>query len=723
MAETRVICAVILVALLLFVGGFLIGYFTGPSQSDDDKELPRTKETSRFKSHRELYSLLDAENIRKYLRDYTDKPHVAGSKIQLEYGEKIVDEWKSYKMFDKVESFPYNVLLSYLEEGETNVVQVLSDSGDILHEFKGKEKILEPSENNTAVIPPILGYAKPGKANGKLLYVNYGRKEDFEALKNMTGFTNCSGYIAIMRYGKIYRGNKIDLAAECGAEGAILYNDPADSAPQGEKETYPNTWWLPPSGVQRGNLRAVKGDPLTPEVPAMDGIMRADVEDVFMPAISATPLPYGQAKELLKLIKGRPAPKSWIGGFDFTYNVGIGKTGPNVAIQVNAKLQRRNITNIIGTILGEDEPDKWVLLGAHRDAWAFGAVDSSSGTAVIMEIARGLNELMKTGWRPRRTIKLCSWGAEEQGLIGSIEWVEQQSKIVRERAAAYINIDAVVRGNYSLFAKGSPLFKELVFDEAKKVMDPRDESRKNELTLFQRWKKNKKYPKFGSLGSGSDFVPFYQFVGVPSMAFHYAFYNEGVTTYPVYHSIHDTFNWVEKFVDPSFQIHLSVCKLTARLLLRMSDSDLFPIDVTSYSDALITSMDTLRTEVWKNDTISIDHIEEAIKEFNKTAHEFESRKKSTKPTDFSRLRIINNQMMNLEKIFINPYGLPGRPDIRNIVFAPSIVNSYGSSSFPGISDTVSETPVDWWEVKKQINILYKSIKEANEFLKPVWKQK
>jgi hypothetical protein len=207
------------------------------------------------------------------------------------------------------------------------------------------------------------------------------------------------------------------------------------------------------------------------------------------------------------------------------------------------------------------------------------------------------------------------------------------------------------------------------------------------------------------------------------VAYHYSFRDQNVTTYPVYHSIHDTFDWVEKFVDPSFQIHLSVCKLAARLLLRMSDSDLFPIDVTSYSDALNVSMATLRKNVGsKLKNISIDHIDEAIKEFMKTTHEFESRKKSMKSTDFSKLRILNNQMMNLEKIFINPYGLPGRHDIRNIVFAPSKVNSYGSSSFPGISDTVSQTPVDWSEVRKQINILFKSIKEANEFLQPVWKE-
>lgn len=208
------------------------------------------------------------------------------------------------------------------------------------------------------------------------------------------------------------------------------------------------------------------------------------------------------------------------------------------------------------------------------------------------------------------------------------------------------------------------------------------------------------------------------------MAFHYTFNEQNVTTYPVYHSIHDTFNWVETFVDPSFLIHLSVCTLSARLLLRMADSDLFPIDARSYSDALTVSMATLRKNVGstlKGAGLSVNHINEAIKEFNKTTHEFESRKRSQKFTGFSKLRILNNQMINLEKIFINPYGLPGRPAIRNIVFAPSLANSYGSSSFPGISDSISKKPVDWLEVKKQINILYKSIKEANDFLQPVWK--
>ena len=209
------------------------------------------------------------------------------------------------------------------------------------------------------------------------------------------------------------------------------------------------------------------------------------------------------------------------------------------------------------------------------------------------------------------------------------------------------------------------------------------------------------------------------------MAFHYSFNDSGVTTYPVYHSIHDTFNWVEKFVDPSFQIHLSTCELSARLLLRICDSNLVPIDVTSYSDALLDALKKLPTEVLSklnNESISLDHIEQEIKEFNKTTHEFENRKKSLKSTDLSKSRILNNQMANLEKIFINPYGLPGRPDIRNIVFAPAVVNSYGSTSFPGISDAVSQKKVDWFEVKKQVNILYKSIKEANEFLQSVWKE-
>ena len=223
--------------------------------------------------------------------------------------------------------------------------------------------------------------------------------------------------------------------------------------------------------------------------------------------------------------------------------------------------------------------------------------------------------------------------------------------------------------------------------------------------------------------SNDSSIYLYLSLGVPSVAFDYSFNDQNVTTYPVYHSIHDTFNWVEKFVDPRFLIHLSVCKLTARLLLRMTDSDLLPIDVTSYSDALNNSMKTLRENVGyklERASISIDHIEQAIAEFNENAHHFEIQKTIREYPDLLKQRIVNNQMANLEKIFINPYGLPRRPDTRNIVFAPSVANSYGSSSFPGISDTVSQEKVDWLEVKKQINILYKSIKEATESLKSVF---
>ena len=215
------------------------------------------------------------------------------------------------------------------------------------------------------------------------------------------------------------------------------------------------------------------------------------------------------------------------------------------------------------------------------------------------------------------------------------------------------------------------------------------------------------------------------FLGVPSVAFDYSFKDLNVTTYPVYHSVHDTFNWVEKFVDPNFLIHLSMCKLTARLLLRLTDSNVLPMDVTQYSASLLQSIDKLNTSSLNTspDPISVDHIRQAILDFNKTTHEFEKKKEKFSSMDVSRIRIVNNQMANLEKIFINPYGLPNRPDIRNIVFAPAITNLYGSSSFPGISDQLSEKPIKWKEVKKQMNILYKSIKEANQFLQPLEDEK
>ncbi|KAJ7386505.1 hypothetical protein OS493_008640 [Desmophyllum pertusum] len=281
-----------------------------------------------------------------------------------------------------------------------------------------------------------------------------------------------------MRYGKIFRGNKIANAANYGAIAAILYSDPADYAMMGgePENTYPNTPWLPASGVQRGSLYTMPGagDPQTPGIAALKGMYRRPYNQSELPPIPAHPMGYGDAIHFLKQMGGQEAPKDWRGSLDITYRLGPGfiDSDITVVVDVNNKLGVKPIYNVIGTIYGREEPDRYVLIGNHRDSWVYGAIDASTGTAVTTEIARVLGELKKSGWRPRRTIKVCSWGGEEYGIIGSTEWVEQHEKELSERAVIYLNTDTAVSGKYVLIASGSPLVKDTLLDFTKTVKDP-----------------------------------------------------------------------------------------------------------------------------------------------------------------------------------------------------------------------------------------------------------
>ncbi|XP_028396939.1 glutamate carboxypeptidase 2-like [Dendronephthya gigantea] len=566
------------------------------------------------------------------------------------------------------------------------------------------------------MIAPLLGFAKQGSAKGKLLYVNYGRTEDFDTLKNNFSIANCSGYIVIMRYGQIFRGDKVKNAQDCGAVGAILYNDPEDYAPEGQDKVYPNYIWLPKTGVQRGSIRRGRGDPLTPGLPSVEGVFRIPEEKAGLPKIPATPMPYGDAVRLLEIMKGTDVPESWKGGLKISYKLGNGglQDDNTVKIQVNVPNKRQNAYNVIGTIYGKEEPDRWVLLGNHRDAWGFGAVDASSGTSVMMEISRGVSELLKQGWRPRRTIKFCSWGAEESDIIGSTEWVEENERALSTKAITYINIDVAVYGNFTFSVAGSPLLKSVITRNVKEVDDPHGPN------VYDHMIEVMKSFVYGNLGSGSDYASFYQFCGVPSVSMTYA----GERNYPVYHSVHDTYKWLQGLVDPYFKFHLTTAGVASRLLMHMTDSFVLPIDVTQYGKSLDSSLKVLRTyygkELEKNN-VTLIHIEKTIKRFKEEAEKFQEEKgKALEEKDDVKLRDLNDRMVNVEKSFITAPGLPNRPITRHVIFAPSKNNIYGSTSFPGIFDLMfskNKTEQDWLDIKEQASILFKAISSATDSLK------
>ena len=429
------------------------------------------------------------------------------------------------------------------------------------------------------------------------------------------------------------------------------------------------------------------------------------------------------------LILGEDVPPEWAGGLKITYKFGPGFTDSNliVKLEVNNQFVTKPAINVIGTIIGKEEPDRMVLMGNHRDAWAFGGVDPSSGTAVMMEVTRGLGELLtKTDWRPRRSIVFCSWDAEEFSVIGSYEYVEENRNILRDRAVMYLNLDTTVSGNYTLKARGHPALKSLVFQESMSVKDPSDNDK--ESSLYKSWARKfpslsePGKPSFKGLGSGSDYAAFSHFIGVPSIDLRYAFESMNLDYYPVYHTVHDTFYWQKTFNDPHFKAHLLMSQIGARIVLEAADSPLLPFNLKDYKDALKNSLEALEKgfkSLLQKGNVSLEQLTREVQTFARNADAFEQRKNNVSyMQDFPKLRMLNDQMMNMERAFIWPFGLPGRILARHVLFAPQMHNRYRSATFPGITDALFDIDRtnNWKLVKEQVSIAITCVREAAKIL-------
>ncbi|XP_055493247.1 N-acetylated-alpha-linked acidic dipeptidase 2 isoform X2 [Leucoraja erinacea] len=575
---------------------------------------------------------------------------------------------------------------------------------------------------------------------GDLVYVNYGRYEDFTWLEREMGL-NCTGKIVLARYGKIFRGNKVKNAMKAGAEGVIFYSDPADYTAPGVLP-YPNGWNLPGSGVQRGNVLNTNGagDPLTPGFPANEYAFRLDV-GIGLPEIPVHPISYQDAEQLLRHLGGTPAPSEWKGQLNVSYNIGPGfkdnYSSHKVQMHVHTRNEVRRIYNVIGKIRGAVEPDRYVILGGHRDAWVFGGIDPTSGAATLHEIVRSFTKLMREGWRPRRTIIFASWDAEEYGLLGSTEWVEDNAKLLQERAVAYINADSAIEGNYTLRVDCSPLLNQLVYNLTKKMLSPDDGFEGK--TLYQSWYEKdpwigyKETPRIRKLGSGSDFEAFFHRIGITSGRVRYTKNRktDKYSNYPMYHSIYETFELVEWFYDPSFKKLLTVAQIRGGLVHELADSTIISFDCRDYADALVEYANIIYEQAvqhqlqLKQYQVGFDSLFSAAHNFSIVATEFHERLKTIDTSDPLVVRMINDQLMLLERSFIHPLGLPGRPFYRHIIYAPSTHNKYAGISFPGIYDAlfdIANAPDQrkaWQEVKKQIAIASFTVQASAEKLKQI----
>ena len=397
----------------------------------------------------------------------------------------------------------------------------------------------------------------------------------------------------------------------------------------------------------------------------------------------------------------------------------------SLRVEVNNKLETKSIYNVIGQIRGAEEPDRYVLMGNHRDAWVFGAADAVSGTSVLMEVSRGLGELLKSGWRPRRTIMLCSWDAEEIFVVGSAEWVEENARILQDRAVGYLNMDMAVNGNFSINVDANPLLQDVAISLTKEVCDPTVPHTCKSMydVMLERdvTKHINGSPVCDNLSFGSDYVSFYHFIGVSSADWSYIFGGvHGIRrSYPVYHSIHDTFYWMKTFVDPKFKTHLAVAKYAGIFLLKLSDSDLLPFNTTTYSELLQSKAVTLETNVHlQANNISTAAFSRAVRNFAEVSRDFERNKIKIGRENF---RVVNDQMMQIEKAFIQIVEANDPKQLRHVIYGPNLSNLYGGIYFPRVHHALKMAGKtgDWEVVKKEISLLTYSINSAASVLKPI----
>ncbi|XP_066296128.1 N-acetylated-alpha-linked acidic dipeptidase 2-like [Branchiostoma lanceolatum] len=706
----------ILVLGTLFVFGLILGYVIRrsthgvPSKVLDSLQQDYSQDISQQLMHK-----MRPENIETNLRWLTNQSHVGGSSESLAMARQIRQKLRDFG-FDATQLKRYKVLLSYPDRTKPNTVSFVEGDNTLFH-TTGQQY------SDLSLFQPYNAYSPNGTVEGKLVYANYGRMEDFKKLVDKG--INCTGRIIIMRYGKIYRGDKVEHAAAAGAIGVVLYSDPADYAINGANDTYNVSWWLPRDGVQTGDIRAGMGDPLTPLYPAIENVARLPESEANLPTIPSQPISYKDAEQFLNMLDGQTAPIDWRGGIK-NVNYKLDQTDNNdrykdekMKLEVNNKRLTKDIYNVIGTIRGAVEPDRYVIVGNHRDAWTYGAIDPSSGTACFLELARALGQMVQSGWRPRRTIILASWGAEEFGTIGSTEWVEENINELSEKAVAYLNIDAAVNGNQTLWAGASPHLSQVIQEAAKQVPCPHHEG----MTVYQQWakslpverRKSDSPPKLDILaGTGSDFAAFVLFAGISSIDLQYTYdQNLNVPFYPVYHTQYETFDYMKRFIDPDFSVHLGTVQVLGETALRLADSFVLPMNCSLYADALSTYVSDLETHYGKrnlHDNLFLGYLKHAVSQFSQASETMQEVIATADRTNPLVVRSHNDKLMQMERHMLNPSGLPGRPQYRHLLFAPSKHDSYSGATFPGLVDAIEDG--DWVAAHQQLSIITVTIESA-----------
>jgi N-acetylated-alpha-linked acidic dipeptidase len=641
--------------------------------------------SAQAKIEEKFLAVPDANLAGQHLKTLTAEPHMAATPEDHKTAEYVAQKFRAAGL--DTEIIPYRVLMN---QPKTVRVEAYDPHGILLMRGPTPEHVEnDPDQDNPHVVMPFNGSSGSGDVTGDVVYVNYGRLEDFNQLAAQ--HIDLHGKIALIRYGANFRGVKVYLAEQRGAVGVLLYSDPQDDG-YFKGDTYPAGPWRPDTGVQRGSVQFLfkySGDPETPGVPStMDLPDSARIRDYVgvngnQPSIVSIPISYHDAAPILHALKGATVPQGWQGALPFSYHLGPG--GVRVHLVSDQDYQRRVIWDVVGTVKGSDYPDEWVVAGNHRDAWVYGAVDPSSGTAAMLETVHGIGNLLKEGWRPKRTMVFCSWDAEEQGLIGSTEWVEQHSTEL-EKAVAYFNVDVAVAGS-DFGASSVPSLKEFVRDVTRAVPSPLGG------TVYQQWKlrqpaSNKpttiQVPgddvRMGDMGSGSDFTPFLQHAGVPSTDI------SSGGPYGVYHSTFDDYQWFTANADPHFVYLQEMARLLGLETLRMADADVLPLDYAAYAHEVSGYISEAKRKAIDAGLSSLDFApaEAAAVRFSSAAQKMRAREVSAS----GDLVKLNAALRRTESAFLWPNGLPNRPWYRHTIYAPGEVTGYSAVDIPGVNEAI-----------------------------------
>jgi len=658
-------------------------------------------------------ALASSEQISKYHRYLTSEPHPAGSSRNNELAQWVAAQWREQGLED-VTIHQYDVLHSSPRQVSLEMVKPKRYTA-MLREDPYE---IDPDTKNPKADGAYLGYSASGEITAPVVYAHSGNPEDYDYLRQHG--IDVRGKVVLVRYSNpySYRGFKALTAERLGAAAILIYSDPAEDGYK-KGTVYPDGPWGPESHIQRGAITydfIQPGDPLTPGWASIPGAKRIRPEDaVSLPKIMGVPLSWRDAKPLLEKMDGPVAPDSWQGGLPLKYKLGGKRVVVHLKVDMDTSTRPYYVTE--ARIRGSENPDEWVILGNHRDAWVFGGVDPSSGTASMLELTRDLGQLLQKGIRPKRTLIFCSWDGEEYALTGSTEWGEQYADELKKKAVAYLNVDEATSGkNFQGDAVGSlaPLLVEvsrtLPAPSGKTLYDEWKLSRQTELGEQQAIPDQKLANT--RIGSGSDHTVFLNFLGIPTVGLTF------VGPYGVYHSLYDDYFWMNHFGDPGYRYHTLMTQLWGVLGMRLANSDVLPFDFESYGENIRQFVIDLNLANRVAGHIDLASFQKQIADFQtagREANQSLSRAIAAGNLDASTSTQINEQLMQVERNWCNPNGIPGRPWFKHSLYAARY--TYAHLELPGLTEAAEAG--DWQRAAEQEKILEAELATNTALLKQI----